>query len=331
MSILPTKPAAAERPEKLFRRRRKNILIALFALCFCVVTLWDRLFYTVNSGEGGILFRRFTGGTVTDTTYGEGTHMIPPWDEFFVYDGRIRRKHFNIQILSASLLPIQVEVTCLYRPLYNELPLLHQEVGPDYELKLIEPAMISSVREVVGTAQPGSLASDHNDEMQDKILKHSMQELKGTHVEVLSVIMEKVTLPALLNEAIEAKLRQEQAALAYEFRLKREEEEIKRKLLEARGINEFQETVQKSITNKLLIWKGIEASLELARSPNAKAIIFGGNNGLGLPLILGPDWTNAVKLPDEPKPIPAAAETTPLPTQQEQPDAADLPLTKKVE
>ncbi|PCI74350.1 membrane protease subunit, stomatin/prohibitin, partial [Candidatus Dependentiae bacterium] len=48
----------------------------------------------------------------------------------------------------------------------------------------------------------------------------------------------------------------------------------------------FQRIITRSINNQLLRWKGIEATLELAQSPNAKVVVVGGGKD-GLPLILG--------------------------------------------
>jgi regulator of protease activity HflC (stomatin/prohibitin superfamily) len=42
--------------------------------------------------------------------------------------------------------------------------------------------------------------------------------------------------------------------------------------------------VTEGISDKLLAWKGIEATLEVSKSPNAKVIVIG-NGKNGLPLI----------------------------------------------
>lgn len=69
-----------------------------------------------------------------------------------------------------------------------------------------------------------------------------------------------------------------------EFVLQREQQEAERKRIEAQGIADFQRTVSEGISDQLLRWKGIEATLEIATSQNAKVIIAGGQDGL--PIIL---------------------------------------------
>ena len=46
-----------------------------------------------------------------------------------------------------------------------------------------------------------------------------------------------------------------------------------RKRVEAGGIKDFQDIVSQGISDKLLEWKGIEATMELVKSQNAKVIV----------------------------------------------------------
>jgi regulator of protease activity HflC (stomatin/prohibitin superfamily) len=92
-------------------------------------------------------------------------------------------------------------------------------------------------------------------------------------------------LPPRIQEAIQQKREEEQIALLYNFRLDREEKEAERKRIEARGIRDFQDIITGGLSDKYLLFKGIEATAELAKSPNAKVIVFGDKSGL--PLLLG--------------------------------------------
>ncbi|MEE8149159.1 MAG: prohibitin family protein, partial [candidate division Zixibacteria bacterium] len=56
----------------------------------------------------------------------------------------------------------------------------------------------------------------------------------------------------------------------------------------AQGIADFQKIVSAGITQSLLKWKGIEATLEIAKSNNTKVVIIGSGKD-GLPIILGGD------------------------------------------
>lgn len=70
-----------------------------------------------------------------------------------------------------------------------------------------------------------------------------------------------------------------------DFLIQKEEKEAKRKEIEATGIKKFQDIVAEGITPDLLKWKGIEATLKLSESPNAKVIVIGAGDN-GMPIIL---------------------------------------------
>ena len=98
--------------------------------------------------------------------------------------------------------------------------------------------------------------------------------------------LRKMGLPARLGQAIEEKLSAEQESQRMQFVLTKESQEADRKRIEAQGVADFQRIVSTGISEQLLKWKGIEATLEIAKSPNAKVIVIGSGKE-GLPLILG--------------------------------------------
>jgi regulator of protease activity HflC (stomatin/prohibitin superfamily) len=100
------------------------------------------------------------------------------------------------------------------------------------------------------------------------------------------VIIRNVVLPPKITEAINEKLAADQEQQRMEFILLRETQEAERKRIEARGIADFQKIVTQGLTDKLLLWKGIEATEKLAQSPNSKIVVIGSSES-GLPLILG--------------------------------------------
>jgi regulator of protease activity HflC (stomatin/prohibitin superfamily) len=100
------------------------------------------------------------------------------------------------------------------------------------------------------------------------------------------LLIRSINLPAQIKGAIESKLTQEQEALAYEFRLTREQSEAERMRIQAQGISDYNRIISASLTDNILKQKGIDATLELAASPNAKVVVVGSGKD-GLPMILG--------------------------------------------
>ena len=101
-----------------------------------------------------------------------------------------------------------------------------------------------------------------------------------------AILIREVELPKSLQEAIERKLKEEQESFQMEFLLAKERKEAERKIIEAQAKAESNRILNASLTSNILKDKGIEATIELSKSPNSKVIVVGGD-GDGLPLILG--------------------------------------------
>ncbi|MEQ8423804.1 MAG: prohibitin family protein, partial [Cyclobacteriaceae bacterium] len=65
-----------------------------------------------------------------------------------------------------------------------------------------------------------------------------------------------------------------------------EKSEAERKRIAAEGESRANLIINNSLTSNLLKMRGIEATLELAKSPNSKVIVVGSGKD-GLPMILG--------------------------------------------
>src|SRR5258707_9009424 len=100
------------------------------------------------------------------------------------------------------------------------------------------------------------------------------------------ILVTAIELPAAIVAAINRKTEQYYIAEEYKFRVEREKRESERKKIEAEGIRDFQQTVSQGISESYLLWRGIEATLQLSQSTNAKTVIIG-NGKDGLPVILG--------------------------------------------
>jgi regulator of protease activity HflC (stomatin/prohibitin superfamily) len=86
------------------------------------------------------------------------------------------------------------------------------------------------------------------------------------------------------SDAESSRSRQVTGIAGHELSSAKETQEAQRS--EAAGVRDFQQIVAQGITPSLLEWKGIEATENLAKSPNSKVVVIG-NNKNGLPLILG--------------------------------------------
>jgi regulator of protease activity HflC (stomatin/prohibitin superfamily) len=113
------------------------------------------------------------------------------------------------------------------------------------------------------------------------------------HLEEIKLVA--VELPPALVSAINEKQKQEQLTLEYKYRLQREDKEAERKRTEAAGIRDFS-LIAGKLSGEILRWRGIDATLDLAKSSNSKVIIIGGSQS-GTPVMLNVTDTPAAETP----------------------------------
>ena len=262
----------------------RAVIISVTVIVFLLIGIF-KMSVTIDAGEAGVLFKTFGGGVDTENTYGEGFHVIAPWNDMIRYEVRQNELLEQMAVLSANGLEITVDLSAWYHPDAAKLPQLHQEKGQDYLNRLVKPAVRSATRSVVGRYTPEQIYSTKRDAIQKEIYEETKVILDAQYVQLNEVLVRDITLPPTIKTAIENKLKQEQASLEYEFRLQREQKEAERIRIEAEGKAAANKILNASLTDKILKEKGIAATLELSKSPNAKVVVIGNDDGL--PLILG--------------------------------------------
>jgi regulator of protease activity HflC (stomatin/prohibitin superfamily) len=268
-----------------FLRNRAQILITSLILLFLFLFLWPRIFYVVGPGETGVKYSLFFGGTVTERVYGEGLKAIFPWDRMYIYDVRVQEVRKDLNVLTNQGLMIHLELSIRYHPERDLVGILHKKVGPDYVERIVVPEVESVLRTNIGKMTAEEVYTTQL-QILERIMENALEEVVQRFVKLDDVIIRRIELPDFVRTAIEAKLEQKELARAYEYRLKRETQEARRKEIEAGGFKAYNEIVNSSLTPEILQWKGIEVSKELAASENAKIIVIG-NGPDGLPIILG--------------------------------------------
>ncbi len=266
----------------------KMMKMAIFGFIILMgfLVLTNTTFLTIDPGQKGVLFKRFGGGLDMEQLYNQGFHIVAPWNKMYIYDVRIKEGVEKMEVLSKNGLNIAVELSYLYNPIPEKIGYLHDQVGTDYLNRILIPEVRSATREVIGKYLPEELYSTQREAIQDEIFQQTSESVGDKHIFLDAILIREVELPLTLQEAIERKLKEEQMALEYEFRLDREHQEAERKIIAARADAEANRILNSSLTDRILKDKGINATLTLANSANAKVVVVGSGDS-GLPLILG--------------------------------------------
>src|SRR5450755_4122685 len=303
-------------------RHLPGVSVLLMVAMLSATVLYPYVVITVPSGQVGVLWKRFNGfdfycwcfvgrGTILDPKQlrNEGLHIVWPWDRLFIYDLRLHSSTQTYNAISKDGVSVIAQISIRFQLLHNSVGVLHKFIGPQYLTSVVSPEIGSQAREVISqyTAQE---VYTSREPIQEKIRNNSQKSL-GTHlnnliqpeameqpypknfndflqnsIQILDTLVLSIELPPAIVAAINRQTEQYYQIQEYKLRVEREAQESKRKQIEANGIAAFQRTVSQGISESYLRWRGIEATLALAQSPNAKIVIFGTNKD-GLPLILG--------------------------------------------
>lgn len=284
-----------ERVKTWLKAHRLEAAVAVMSFGLLIALLSPFIFVTIPPGSVGVLWSRLFGGTVNSFVYGEGLKVILPWDRVYVYETRLQRHDQLVTSLSEDGLPVTTSVTLRFRVNAKRAPALYHRVGPDYRSRLLEPTVTAAVTDVIIANQAQELYTLARSDLERKIaadIRGRLHDLElpalddGDLVLISGFVMRKISLPPAVQDAISEKLRAQQVAQQYDFILQRERAESERKAIEAEGVRRFQEVVSSNITDSYLRWRGIDATLQLAQSPNSKVVVIGNGPG-SMPLILG--------------------------------------------
>jgi regulator of protease activity HflC (stomatin/prohibitin superfamily) len=348
---LPPVPLPGRRWWRHLVRHLPGLSVTVLMALLATVVLWPYVVITVPSGHVGVLWKRFNGidlycfcwvgrGTVLDPRElrEEGLHVIWPWDKLYQYDLRLQSSTQSYNSISKDGVSVTAQISVRYQLMHNSIAVLHKFIGPGYLDSVINPEIGSQARQVISqfTAEEvytsresiqkqiredaqRSLEANLNKLVQPEAMeqpdpKHYDDFLQAS-IQILDTLVLSIDLPPDIVAAINRQTEQYYMIQEYKFRVEREAEESKRKQIEADGIAAFQKTVSQGISESYLRWRGIEATLQLAQSPNAKIVVIGSGKD-GLPIILGNVDTPAIPgaVPGTPGAPPSVSPPPPAPS-----------------
>jgi regulator of protease activity HflC (stomatin/prohibitin superfamily) len=214
-----------------------------------------------------------------------GLHLVNPLKQVHRMDIRTQEIKETAEAPSQEGLNIHLEVSLWLRLAPERAPEVYRTIGTEYREKIVVPSFRSALRNTTARHEAKALYTGARELIAEEVQGTLRPLLEARGIEVQSVMLRKVELPPRVAEAVNQKLAAEQEAERMKFVLQKERLEAERKAIEAEGIAQFQRIVSQGITPTYLEWKGIEATLKLAESANAKVVVVGGPKN-GLPLIL---------------------------------------------
>ncbi|SFF69325.1 prohibitin family protein [Sunxiuqinia elliptica] len=268
-----------------FNFKKSYLILAAVALVV-VLFFGSSMFITVQPGERGVIFRPFSKGLDKENIYIPGFHVVAPWNTLIIYDVKEQQREETMDVLDKNGLSVSVEISVRFNPTYNKIGYLHEVFGTRYIDQLIIPEVRSSVRQVAGRYTAEEIYSTKRSEVEASIISETKEVLSNNNIDMKALLIRSINLPEKIKQAIEKKLEEEQAYLTYQYTLETAKQEAEKRRIDAEGIARYNRIIDASLTNSILKQRGIEATIELATSPNSKVVVVGSGKD-GLPLILG--------------------------------------------
>jgi len=262
--------------------------VILFVVTFSACT-------TIYPGEVGFVVHK---GMIKPGILTQGRYHYNP------FTSKIRKFNTRIEEFSTVMSPptkegleVKVDLTVLYHIKPDAAPSIYTNVGMDYGKKIVINNFMAIVREYTMKYTAIELLNER--ETIEQNIEDKLRADISTYGIILDdVLVKDIDMPAEVLHAIENKAKAEQIAkqTKLELQTKRDQEdfdiESKEKELkfalekqkndsllmqiDANAIRNYQNTINGSLTDKILKFRSIEITKELVKSSNAKIIITDG-------------------------------------------------------
>jgi regulator of protease activity HflC (stomatin/prohibitin superfamily) len=255
---------------------------ALLAAVVFLIAAAAQTFTVIPAGSVGIVD---VFGNVSQTTLKSGPQFVNPLARVVKLSTQTQETKIGMEVSSKDSLTLPLEASLQFHIDPEKAFEIYNKEGDDYVAKLVEPQF----RAVTSTSTPTFDATALYTSQRAPLAKLIQDRLRGILtprgilVEDDGVRLQKLTLPPKLAAAIEER---KGAELESQRVFEEARQEAERRKIEAQGVADSQRILAQGLTEPLLRLKGIEATLKLAESQNAKVIVVGSCKD-GMPVILG--------------------------------------------
>jgi regulator of protease activity HflC (stomatin/prohibitin superfamily) len=212
-----------------------KLAVGLFVAGLLVVIANPVVYVPV--GHRGITTRF---GALTGEAKGEGIHFRIPFIEGNRnIEVRVQKEEVPATAASKDLQSVSSRVAVNYAVNPDRVVQLYQNVGDDYRVRLISPAIQESVKSVTARFTAEELITKRG-EVSDQILNELRNRLTADGLIVSDLNIVDFDFSASFNRAIEEKVTAEQNALAAKNKLEQIKYEAEQQIAAARGKAEAQ-------------------------------------------------------------------------------------------
>jgi prohibitin 1 len=178
-----------------------------------------------------------------------------------------------VATLSRDQLILKFDVTVWYHLDPSQANNVYSNIGLNYEEVIVRPAIRTALVNAATKFDASDVMSLQRDAYTKMVTDLLLQELSGKGVILDKVLIRNVEPPAMVSDAIAAKLKASQEAQQMEYTIQYAQKEAQRKSIEAQGISNAQKIIGNGLTQNYLQWYYISQLKEVVNSPNNSTII----------------------------------------------------------